>query len=272
MAGRAGPGAYNLPVDQVRHLLEAVAGGELTVDEGLSQLRWQPFENLDFARVDHHRALRTGSAEVIFCRGKSPEQVVAIARSLLSRSPRVLCTRVEADQADALGREFDELQLHPEARAVVVGQPVKRDGEGEPYVAVISAGTADLPVAEEAALTLRALGGSTRCIWDCGVAGLHRLLADRAVVDRAHLAIVVAGMEGALPSVVGGLLGKPVIAVPTSIGYGASFGGLAALLGMLNSCASGVVVTNIDNGFGAGFFAAQMLRIIGSSTAGENGA
>lgn len=225
----------------------------------MAGLKWQPFEDLGFARVDHHRSIRAGAPEVIFCRGKRPEEVVEICRSLRKEAARVLCTRVERDQLGLLESAFTDLQYFQHARAAVIGDPIGDEGEGR-YAAVISAGTADLPVAEEAAVTVRALGGRVRTVWDCGVAGIHRLIAEKEMVAGCEVAIVAAGMEGALPSVVGGLFGKPVIAVPTSVGYGASFGGLAALLGMLNSCASGVVTVNIDNGFGAGYFAAQMLR------------
>ena len=243
---------------QIRHLLEQVASGTLAPEKALDQLRDLPFENLGFAHVDHHRALRTGFPEVIFGQGKTCEQVLSIAERIAERGSPVLATRLEASTAQALVERFDQAQYDPLARTVLVATADTPAVEG--LVAVVSAGTSDLPVAREAVVTARAMGARVEEIYDVGVAGLHRLLAYREKLHQAQSIVVVAGMEGALASVVGGLVDIPVVAVPTSIGYGASFQGLAALLAMLNSCASGVVVVNIDNGFGAGYAAALINR------------
>ena len=243
---------------QIRHLLEQVASGTLAPEKALDQLRDLPFENLGFAHVDHHRALRTGFPEVIFGQGKTCEQVLSIAERIAERGSPVLATRLEASTAQALVERFDQAQYDPLARTVLVATADTPAVEG--LVAVVSAGTSDLPVAREAVVTARAMGAQVEEIYDVGVAGLHRLLAYREKLHQAQSIVVVAGMEGALASVVGGLVDIPVVAVPTSIGYGASFQGLAALLAMLNSCASGVVVVNIDNGFGAGYAAALINR------------
>ena len=244
---------------QIRHLLEQVASGNLAPDKALDQLRDLPFENLGFAHVDHHRALRTGFPEVIFGQGKTCEQVLSIAERIAERGSPVLATRLEASTAQALVERFDQAQHDPLARTVLVST-ADTPAAAEGLVAVVSAGTSDLPVAREAVITARAMGARVEEIYDVGVAGLHRLLAYREKLHQARSIVVVAGMEGALASVVGGLVDIPVVAVPTSIGYGASFQGLAALLTMLNSCASGVVVVNIDNGFGAGYAAALINR------------
>jgi pyridinium-3,5-biscarboxylic acid mononucleotide synthase len=243
-------------VDEVRKILERVERGEASVDEALDALKWEPYIDLGFARVDTHRQLRTGVPEVIFCSGKTPEQVVAIAERLQERHGYVLATRAGAAQAAALTQRFPEAIHHELARIVEVREKPRPAPPAEAsHILVVSAGTSDLPVAEEAVVTAEALGNRVERLYDCGVAGLHRLLAERKRLAAARVLVVVAGMEGALPSVVGGLVEQPVIAVPTSIGYGAAFGGIAALLGMLNTCATGVVVVNIDNGFGAGYFA-----------------
>jgi NCAIR mutase (PurE)-related protein len=215
-------------------------------------------ENL-FANLDHDRAQRTGIAEVIFCQGKTADQVVEICGRMVQREGRVLATRAAPEIARAVQQVFPDARYHPEARIISIGaeSPAKEDA---PYVAVATAGTSDIPVAEEAALTLEFLGRSVRRVYDVGVAGIHRLLNRADVLQRAHVVIAVAGMEGALPSVIGGLVACPVIAVPTSIGYGASFNGLAALLAMLNSCAPGVAVVNIDNGFGAAALAHKIMN------------
>jgi len=211
------------------------------------------------ANLDHDRAQRTGIAEVIFCQGKTANQVVEICRRMLQREGRVLATRAAPEIARAVQQAFPDAHYHVEARIISIGQvsPAKEDA---PYVVVATAGTSDIPVAEEAALTLEFLGRSVRRVYDVGVAGIHRLLNRADVLQRAHVVIAVAGMEGALPSVIGGLVACPVIAVPTSIGYGASFNGLAALLAMLNSCAPGVAVVNIDNGFGAAALAHKIMN------------
>ena len=244
---------------RIRALLERVGKGEIAVDDAMSELRSLPFTDLGDAKVDHHRHLRRGFPEVVFGLGKTPEQIIAILGELVRAGGNCLVTRVDAAQADGICRAVTGAKYEAPAKAIVVEQrPFEDLGRGT--IVVVSAGTSDVPVAEEAALTARLMGNRVERCFDVGVAGIHRLLARRDVLDRAEVVIVCAGMEGALPSVVGGLVAKPVIAVPTSIGYGASFGGIAALLAMLNSCASGVTVVNIDNGFGAGFAAALMNR------------
>jgi NCAIR mutase (PurE)-related protein len=243
-------------MDSVDEILDGVRQGSLSVEEARARLKWAPYDDLGFARVDTHRRLRTGVPEVIYCAGKTTEQVVGITERLYERHGAVLGTRVSAEQYQAVAARYPQAVLHEAARIVEVrAEPRPPAPEDAPYVLVVSAGTSDQPVAEEAAVTVEALGSRAVRLYDCGVAGLHRLLASRDLLDRAKVLVVVAGMEGALPSVVGGLVEQPVIAVPTSVGYGASFQGLAALLGMLNTCASGVTVVNIDNGFGAGYFA-----------------
>ena len=240
----------------IHQLLRDVAGGAVSPDAALERLRDLPFENLGFARVDHHRALRTGYPEVIFCQGKTTEQVLAIAASIVSSGSTVLATRMTPDQGQAVVQRFPQADYDQVARTVVIlpegAVPPKPRGQ----VTVISAGTSDLPVAQEAVVTARAMGARVDAIFDVGVAGIHRLLAYRDQLRAARAIVVAAGMEGALASVVGGLVDAPVVVVPTSVGYGASFHGLSALLTMLNSCASGVLVVNIDNGFGAGYSAA----------------
>ncbi|HZH34136.1 MAG TPA: nickel pincer cofactor biosynthesis protein LarB [Pyrinomonadaceae bacterium] len=218
----------------------------------------EEFEDIGFARVDYGREARQGFPEVIFGQGKTREQTIGIFEKLVARSPNVLVTRTDADTYGELRNVCTEAEWHESARIVRVWRDKSELGVGE--IAVVTAGTSDIPVAEEAALTAEAMGNRVRRIWDAGVAGIHRILAERELLQRARVVIVVAGMEGALPSVVGGLVSVPVIAVPTSIGYGASFNGLAALLGMLNSCSSNVTVVNIDNGFGAGFSASLINR------------
>jgi len=236
-------------------MLQAVADGNVAPQDALAQLRTLPFEDLGFARVDHHRALRTGYPETIFCQGKTPAQVVAIAHRLAAAESVVLATRVEEDTGASLVDRFPAADHDEVARTVVIWPDENRpDPRG--LVLVVSAGTSDLPVAQEAVVTSSTMGAKTEGIFDVGVAGIHRLLAYRERLTEARVIVVVAGMEGALASVVGGLVDAPVIAVPTSVGYGASFGGLSALLTMLNSCASGVLTCNIDNGYGAGYAAA----------------
>ena len=235
--------------------------GALGIEEAVAALKWAPYEDLGYARVDTHRRLRTGVPEVVYCAGKTVEQVLGIVERLYERHSFVLCTRASAEQTAALVDRYPQAAAHRTAAIVEVREgPRPEPPADSPLVLVISAGTSDQAVAEEAAVTAEALGSRVERLYDCGVAGLHRILGSRELLDQARALIVVAGMEGALPSVVGGLVERPVIAVPTSVGYGASFGGIAALLGMLNSCASGVVVVNIDNGFGAGFFAHLMTR------------
>ncbi len=240
---------------QAQELLEAVADGSLDPADALDQLATAPYDELAHSLVDVHRALRTGDPEVVYGAGKTTAQVLEVVEALRASGDRaVLVTRATPDTVEALRRAHDDVTV--EGSAVAVG-PLP---PGRGTVAVLAAGTSDGPVAAEAALTARVFGAGVERVDDVGVAGLHRLLAARPVLDRADCLVVVAGMEGALPSVVGGLVGTPLVAVPTSIGYGASFGGLAALLAMLNACAPGVTVVNIDNGFGAGVFAARVAR------------
>lgn len=246
--------------DAIRALLEDVAKGALAPDAALGVLRDLPFQDLGFAKVDHHRALRLGAPEVVFGQGKAPEHLAAISRAIVERHQNLLVTRVDAVQARAVLDAVPGAHHDPRARTVTAERSPRPTPPPDP-VLIVAAGTSDLPVAEEARVTAESLGSRVETLYDVGVAGLHRLLAHSSVLRRAGVVVVVAGMEGALPSVVGGLVDRPVIAVPTSIGYGASFGGLAALLGMLNTCAPGVTVVNIDNGFGAGYAAARMNRL-----------
>jgi NCAIR mutase (PurE)-related protein len=243
----------------LKSLLEQVQQGDRSIDEAVEQLRHLPFEDIGDAVIDHHRTLRQGFPEVIFGANKTVDQITRIMAALLSRGSNVLATRLDEQQATLLLDSYPAATWHREARCLTIEQqPVKITGRGT--ILVISAGTSDIPVAAEAVVTARIMGNQVEQLFDVGVAGLHRLLARRELLYAASVLIVVAGMEGALPSVVGGMVSRPVIAVPTSVGYGASFGGIAALLGMLNSCASGVTVVNIDNGFGAGYAASLMNR------------
>jgi pyridinium-3,5-biscarboxylic acid mononucleotide synthase len=244
---------------ELRSLLDAVREGALTIDAAhqrlLATLRDQPFEDLGFARVDHHRAIRQGFPEVVLGLGKSPEQIATIAGEIVSRGHPLLVTRADQKAWAAVSAVVPEAEYHELARAITVSRELPL---GRGTIAVLSAGTSDIPVAEEAAVTATLMGNVVERVYDVGVAGLHRLLRERARLEAARVIVVVAGMEGALPSVVAGMVDVPVIAVPTSVGYGASFGGIAALLGMLNSCANGVAVVNIDNGFGAGCMASMI--------------
>ena len=249
-----------MDTERLEKLLEGVRRGKVSVAQALERLRHMPFEDLGFAKVDHHRPLRQGFPEVILGEGKSAGEITAIARALRRQHANVLITRLSPEKMAALKRRLKGLRCHEQARAATsVGRPIRVLGRGT--VLVVCAGTSDIPVAEEAALTAEMMANRVERLYDVGVAGLHRLLDNRARLFSAAVLIVVAGMEGALPSVVAGLVDKPVIAVPTSVGYGASFHGLAALLGMLNSCAGGVTVVNIDNGFGAGFAASLINRV-----------
>src|SRR5579871_2146704 len=243
----------------LRTLLQQVKDGKVSPDDAVTRLRHLPFEDLGFAKVDHHRRLRTGMTEVIFSQGKGPQQVAGIFKKMAESGGNVLATRATPEHFRAVKKAVRKAEYREEARAVVLKQDVARYGKGQ--IAVVSAGTSDIPVAAEALVTAEIMGNDVTHLFDVGVAGIHRLLANREVLQDARVVIVCAGMEGALPSVVGGLVGVPVIAVPTSIGYGAAFGGLAALLGMLNSCASNVSVVNIDNGFGAGYVASIINRL-----------
>lgn len=244
--------------DALKKLFDQVRRGKLTPDDAVERLRHLPFEDIGFAKLDHHRALRQGMPEVIFAQGKTPSQVSGIFERLAAHVGNVLATRATEEQYAAVAAATPRAEFRPLARAIVLKRDRKQHGKG--VIVVVSAGTSDIPVAEEAVVTAELMGNEVQPIYDIGVAGIHRLLAHRSALAKARVIIVCAGMEGALPSVVGGLVGVPVIAVPTSIGYGAAFEGLAALLGMMNSCASNVSVVNIDNGFGAGYVASLINR------------
>lgn len=252
-----------MTAEELRKLMQSVQTGEITPDAACDRLKILPFEDLGYAKVDHHRPLRTGMPEVIYAKGKTPEQVGGIFASLAASGVNVLATRASKEQFDAVLEREPRAVFHDLARCITLHQQASKEdfGKRAGTIAVVCAGTSDLPVAEEARVTAELMGNKVERIVDVGVAGLHRLLAQRASLQRASVLIVCAGMEGALPSVVGGLVGVPVIAVPTSVGYGASFGGLAALLGMLNSCSPNVTVVNIDNGFGAAFVATLINRL-----------
>jgi hypothetical protein len=245
--------------EQMRALLEGVRSGAVDVDAAVERMRHLPFEDLGFAKIDHHRALRHGMPEVVFAKGKTPDQVAEIASHLLSNAPNVLITRADAETAARVLERIPQAEYFPLSGALRVWGDRSIRGKGK--ITVVSAGTSDIPVAEEAQVTAEVMGNHVEVIFDIGVAGIHRLMSSRDRLMDARVIVVCAGMEGALPSVVGGLVSCPVIAVPTSIGYGASFQGLAALLGMLNSCASNVTVVNIDNGFGAGYVASLINRL-----------
>ena len=243
---------------RVRELLDAVKSGSVDVEQAISTLRAMPFEDLGFAKVDHHRAIRCGFPEVIYCEGKTVEQVVSIVKARVAQGGNVLATRASREMFDAVHQVHAGAVHNPAARTISIRQVEPTDQGGT--IAIVTAGTSDIPVAEEARETAVIMGQKTQTFYDVGVAGIHRLLAHSGDLQSASVIIVAAGMEGALASVVGGLVDCPVIAVPTSVGYGASFHGLAALLAMLNSCASGVAVVNIDNGFAGGYIAAQINR------------
>jgi pyridinium-3,5-biscarboxylic acid mononucleotide synthase len=244
--------------ETLKKLFDQVRTGKLSPDDAVERLRHMPFEDLGFAKLDHHRVLRQGTPEVIFAPGKTPSQVAGIFARLAAHGGNVLATRATEQQYAAVADAEPRAEYRPLARAIVLKRDRKKHGTG--IIVVVSAGTSDIPVAEEAVVTAELMGNNVQHIYDVGVAGIHRLLAHRAALAKARVIIVCAGMEGALPSVVGGLVGVPVIAVPTSVGYGAAFKGLAALLGMMNSCASNVSVVNIDNGFGAGYVASLINR------------
>lgn len=243
----------------LRKIFDEVRKGKVSPDEAVNRLRHLPFEDLGFAKVDHHRALRNGMPEIILGEGKTPAQVAGIFARLAKHGGNVLATRATPQQFAAVKKKVRGVEYRELARAIVLQKDSAQYGKG--IIAVVSAGTSDIPVAEEALVTAEMMGNEVQHFYDVGVAGIHRLLANREALTKARVVIVCAGMEGALPSVVGGLVGVPVIAVPTSIGYGASFKGMAALLGMLNSCASNVSVVNIDNGFGAGYVASLINRL-----------
>ena len=245
--------------EQLRGLLEAVRSGAVDIDSAVDRMRHLPFEDLGYAKLDHHRALRHGLTEVIFGKGKPPQQVAGIAARLLDKSANLLITRADESIATGLRTQYPEAEYFPLSGAIRIWRDRTMRGKGK--LAVICAGTSDIPVAEEAQVTAEVMGNEVDSIYDVGVAGIHRLLANSERLGEARVVVVAAGMEGALPSVVGGMVSVPVIAVPTSVGYGASFQGVAALLGMLNSCASNVTVVNIDNGFGAGYVASLINRL-----------
>ncbi|MHB0987656.1 MAG: nickel pincer cofactor biosynthesis protein LarB [Bellilinea sp.] len=246
--------------EKLRTLLEKLEQGDNTVDQVIEQLKMLPYESLNgFAHLDHHRMLRAGFPEAIFAQGKTPDQVVEIFLRLKDHNRQVLATRVDEEMYAQIRDRLPGVSYHPSARVLYMDQDSER--VKQPGILLLTAGTSDIPVAEEAAITAELMGNQVERIYDVGVAGLHRLLDHLARLQKATVIIVAAGMEGALPSVVGGLVSAPIIALPTSVGYGASFQGLAALLGMLNSCANGVAVVNIDNGFGAGYLAAKINRL-----------
>ena len=246
-------------IELLRKLLERVKDGSIDINQAIEELKRLPFEELEFATIDTHRSLRQGFPEVIFGEGKTPAQIKRIARSLLERKENVLITRLTPEKARTLKRAFPGAEHNPAGRTLFIkSHPVRPAGRGT--ILVISAGTSDMAVAEEAAVTAECMGNRVERLYDVGVAGIHRLFNKKDVIFSANVLIVVAGMEGALPSVVGGLVARPVIAVPTSVGYGANLGGLTTLLAMLNSCSAGVAVVNIDNGFGAGYVASLINR------------
>lgn len=244
--------------EKIREVLESHAKGLISADEATAAIKNLSYEDVGFARIDHARAERQGFPEVIFGEGKTREQILKIFEKLVECSPNVMITRTNTDVFGDIRNIHNEAEWHESARLIRVFRDKTELGTGE--ISIVTAGTSDIPVAEEAALTAETMGNRVKRIWDAGVAGIHRILSEREILQNSRVVVVVAGMEGALPSVVGGLVKVPVIAVPTSIGYGASFNGLAALLGMLNSCASNVTVVNIDNGFGAGFVASLINR------------
>jgi len=247
-------------IRRLEDLLGKLKSGKVSIEETLLQLKSLPFQDLGFARVDHHRSLRKGFPEVIWGEGKTSAEILSIMRQMKKRGQNILITRLEEKKARAIQKAFSKNQYYPRSKVLTYyTHSVKNEGKG--LILVITAGTTDIPVAEEAAITAQFMGNRVETLYDVGVAGIHRLLSEREKLEAARVLIVVAGMEGALPSVVGGLVDRPVIAVPTSVGYGTSFGGIAALLTMLNSCASGVAVVNIDNGFGAGYMASLMNRM-----------
>ena len=248
-----------MKADQIKKLFQDVKRGKLSPDEAVQQLKHFPFEDLGYAKVDHHRVVRVGMPEVIFGLGKTATHLAVIFERLAAKGTNVLATRASVEQFEEVKVRAPKAEYHALARCITLRQDRKKYGKGR--IVVVSAGTSDIPVAEEAVVTAGIMGNDVDHVYDVGVAGIHRLLANREVIHQARVVIVCAGMEGALPSVVGGLVGVPVIAVPTSVGYGASFQGLAALLGMLNSCASNVSVVNIDNGFGAGYVASMINRL-----------
>ncbi|HCF49942.1 MAG TPA: nickel pincer cofactor biosynthesis protein LarB [Syntrophomonas sp.] len=250
--------------NHIAQVLEEYRQGRIGLDHALDKLRHLPFEDLGYAKIDHHRVLRQGHPEIIFAEGKSALQLEGIIDALRQKGSNILATRLSADKYQALAERWPGMEYNPLAKVLIIRQNEVKPSRG--VILVATAGTSDIGVAEEAALTAEILGNSVDRLYDVGVAGIHRLLAHQAKLEQANVIIAVAGMEGALPSIIAGLTDKPVLAVPTSVGYGASFQGLSALLSMLNSCSSGVAVFNIDNGFGAGYFASRLNRQIEASS------
>jgi NCAIR mutase (PurE)-related protein len=249
-----------MDIRKLEDLLRRVKTGKTPIDKAIAQLKSLPFEDLGYARIDHHRSLRKGFPEVIWGEGKSSNQILSIMKEMKRKGQNVLITRLDEKKAKDIQKAFPKCRYSPRSKLLTyLIHPVRSEGKGT--ILVITAGTTDIPVAEEAVITAQFMGNHVETLYDVGVAGIHRLLSERERLEGARVLVVVAGMEGALPSVVGGLVDRPVIAVPTSVGYGTSFGGITALLAMLNSCASGVAVVNIDNGFGAGYMASLMNRI-----------
>lgn len=248
-----------IEVESLKELLKNVKDGQINIDEAVEKLKTLPFEDLGFAKVDHHRNLRNGYPEVVYCEGKTNEQIKAIILKLMEKNNNIMATRAKPEVFEKVKEITEDAVYYESARIIVVKR--REILKSEKTIAIVTAGTSDIPVAEEAAVTAETMGNSVVRVYDVGVAGIHRLFAKSEILLKANVLVVVAGMEGALASVVAGMVDKPVIAVPTSIGYGANFGGLSALLTMLNSCASGIGVVNIDNGFGAGFLAAMINRL-----------
>lgn len=244
--------------EKIKILLENVSSGEVTVADAMNKLKTLPFEDMDFAKLDKHRALRTGFPEVVFCQGKTTDQVTKIMETLIKHHSTVVATRASSELYEAVSQDIQGLVYNKKARIMVHGEFYKKSSDDT--ILVVTAGTSDIPVGEEAAYMAEIMGNSVKRLFDVGVAGVHRLFSNVDLINNSSVIIVVAGMDGALPSIIGGMASVPVIAVPTSVGYGASFNGLSALLTMLNSCATGVVVVNIDNGFGAGVVASMINR------------
>ena len=258
--GRSELGNYIMDMESLKQLLDNVATGKFSVEDAAQKLKHLPFEDVDYAHIDHHRSLRKGFPEVIFGQEKTADQIIGIMEKMMVQENIVLVTRIDELQADRVVSRFPDAVYHKDAKMVVLKKdeiPIR----GKGTVVVISAGTSDIPIAKEASLTAQVMGNHVESVFDVGVAGIHRLFDHKNVIDEASVLVVVAGMEGALPSVVAGMVSRPVIAVPTSVGYGVSFGGLTALFAMLNSCSSNVAVVNIDNGFGAGYMASVINRI-----------
>lgn len=249
-----------MDLETLNQLLQAVAAGKTSVEEASHQLMHFPLEDIDYAHIDHHRSLRKGFPEVIFGQGKTSEQILGIMERMATQENVILVTRVAVEKADTVLKRFPDAVYHEDAQ-MIVWEKHEVPVQGKGLILVMSAGTSDIPVAKEALLTARAMGNEVESVYDVGVAGLHRLFDHKALIDRAKVLIVVAGMEGALPSVVAGMVSRPVLAVPTSVGYGVSLGGITALFAMLNCCSSNVAVVNIDNGFGAGYMASMINRV-----------